>query len=67
MFYQRTWYFQEQNSGKPTYKNTRFYKEGIVGNHKSFMSSMNITINEEYDDDFHVPTLYWIPNLHKNT
>ena len=27
------------------------------------MSSMNIPINEEYDD---LPTLYWIPKLHKN-
>jgi hypothetical protein len=29
----------------------------------SFMSSMNILINEEYDD---LSTLYWIPKLHRN-
>jgi hypothetical protein len=34
-----------------------------LANHKSFTSSMNIPINEEYDD---LPTLYWIPKLHKN-
>jgi hypothetical protein len=29
----------------------------------AFMSSMNIPINEEYDD---LSTLYWIPKLHRN-
>jgi hypothetical protein len=29
----------------------------------AFMSSMNIAINEEYDD---LSTLYWIPKLHRN-
>jgi hypothetical protein len=33
-------------SGKP-YKNTSFDKEDILANHKSFMSSLNIPINEE--------------------
>lgn len=31
VFHHRTWYFQEQNSGNSTYKNTSFYKEGILG------------------------------------
>jgi hypothetical protein len=35
-----------KNSGKH-YKNTNFDKEDILANHKSFMSSMNIPINEE--------------------
>ena len=35
-----------KNSGKP-YKNTNFDKEDILANHKSFMSSLNIPINEE--------------------
>jgi hypothetical protein len=34
-----------KNSGKP-YKKTNFDKEDILANHKSFMSSMNIPINE---------------------
>jgi hypothetical protein len=29
----------------------------------AFMSSMNIPINEEYDD---LSTIYWIPKLHRN-
>jgi hypothetical protein len=35
------------NSGK-SYKNTNFDKEDILANHKSFMSSLNIPINEKY-------------------
>jgi hypothetical protein len=35
-----------KNSAKP-YKNTNFDKEDILANHKSFMSSLNIPINEE--------------------
>jgi hypothetical protein len=35
-----------KNSGKP-YKNTNFDKEDILANHKSFVSSLNIPINEE--------------------
>ena len=35
-----------KNSGKP-YKNTNLDKEDILANHKSFVSSLNIPINEE--------------------
>jgi hypothetical protein len=35
-----------KNSGKP-YKNTNFDNEDIKANHKSFMSSLNIPINDE--------------------
>jgi hypothetical protein len=38
-----------KNSGKP-YKNTNFDKEDILANHKSFMSYLNIPINEENCD-----------------
>jgi hypothetical protein len=42
-----------KNSGKP-YKNTNFDKEDILANHKSFISSLNIPINDhiitEYSD-----------------
>ena len=37
----------------------RFY----LANQMSFMSSINILINEGYDD---LSTLYWIPKLHRN-
>ena len=53
-----TWVSKElgisKNSDNPTYKNTSCDKEEILANHKSFVSSMNIQINEEYDD---LPTL----------
>ena len=35
-----------KNSSKP-YKNNNLDKEDILANHKSFMSSLNIPINEE--------------------
>ena len=58
MFNQRIWCLQS------LYKNTSFDKEEILESHKLFMSSMNIPINEEYDD---LHTLYWITKLHQNT
>ena len=51
-----------KNSGRP-YKNTYFDKEDILANHKSFMSSLNIPINEEKCE---LSTLYWIPKFQKN-
>jgi hypothetical protein len=40
-----------KNSGKP-YKNTNFDKEDILANHKSFMSSLNIPIKNQYLDRY---------------
>jgi hypothetical protein len=51
-----------KNTGKP-YKNTKFDKEDILANHKSFMSSLNIPIN---DGNCELSTLYWIPKFQKN-
>ena len=51
-----------KNSGK-LYKNTSFDKEDILANHKSFMSLLNIPINEE---NCKLSTLYWIPEFQKN-
>ena len=51
-----------KNSGKP-YKNTNFDKENILANYKSFMSSLNIPINEE---NYELSTLYWTPKSQKN-
>ena len=44
-------------------KNTNFDKEDIFENHKSFMSSLNIPIN---DENCELSTLYWIPKFQKN-
>jgi hypothetical protein len=38
-------------------------KEDILTNHKSFMSSLNIPINEE---NCELSTLYWTPKSQKN-
>jgi hypothetical protein len=38
-------------------------KNRFLANQMAFVSSMNILINEEYDD---LSTLYWIPKLHRN-
>jgi hypothetical protein len=43
-----------KNSGKPNI-DTNFDKEDILANHKSFMSSLNIPINEE---NYELSTLY---------
>ena len=51
-----------KNPGKP-YKNTSFDKEDILANHNSFMSLLNIPINEE---NCKLSTLYWIPEIQKN-
>jgi hypothetical protein len=47
----------------PTYQHSTFAKEDIISNHMSVISSFGITINEE---DYDLPSLYWIPKLHKN-
>ena len=51
-----------KNSGKP-YKITNFDKEDNLTNHTSFMSSLNIPINEE---NCELCTLYLIPKFQKN-
>ena len=51
-----------KNSGK-LYKNTNFDKKDILGNHKSFMLSLNIPINEE---NCELSTLYRISKFQKN-
>jgi hypothetical protein len=53
----------EQKNSAKSYKNTNFDNEDILANHKTFMSSLNIPINEEYCELF---TLCWIPKFQKN-
>ena len=49
-------------SSNTTYKPTSFDKDEILANHRSFMTSLNITSGKESGD---LPYLYWIPKLHK--
>ena len=44
-----------------TYKPTSF-KDEILDNHRSFMTSLSIPSGKESDD---LPYLYWMPKLHK--
>ena len=45
-----------------TYKPITLSKDEILTNHRSVLSSFNISPSHE---DSHLPSLYWIPKLHK--
>jgi hypothetical protein len=47
----------------PTCWNTSYDKEEHLGDHKSYISSLNILVNKENDD---LSSWYWITKLHKN-
>ena len=49
--------------GNPTYTPTALSKEEILQNHKSVLTSFNINTSQ---DNLDLPSLYWIPKLHKN-
>ena len=46
----------------PTYTPTTLTNEEILDNHKSVLFSFGISTKDEGLD---LPSLYWIPNLHK--
>ena len=48
--------------GNPTYTPIIIPKEDILENHKSVLSSFGICVN---DDNCELPSIYWIPKLHK--
>ena len=48
--------------GNPTYTPTTLTKEEIIDNHKSVLFSFGINVKDEECD---LPSLYWIPKLHK--
>ena len=50
------------NPANTTYKKVNFSKDEILSNHISFMTSNNINLTSE---DHNLPSLYWIPKLHK--
>ena len=53
----------ENNSSDKTYTATTLSKEEIVENHKSVLSSFCLSTK---DDDCDLPSMSWIPKLHKN-
>jgi hypothetical protein len=48
--------------GNPTYTSTTLTKEEILDNHMSVLCSFGISTK---DEDLDLPSLYWIPKLHK--
>ena len=52
----------DNSSTNNTYKRVSFSKDEIISNHTSFMASCNINMSSE---DYNLPSLYWIPKLHK--
>ena len=50
------------SNGNPTYTATTLSKEEIINNHKSVINSFGLNIKDESCD---IPSLYWIPKLHK--
>ena len=54
---------QDKSSKSQTYTETTLSKQEIIDNHKSVLSSFNIATK---DDDYELPSMYWIPKLHKD-
>ena len=52
----------DDESGNPTYTLTTIPKEDIINNHISVLSSFGVTVS---DDNSNLPSIYWIPKLHK--
>jgi hypothetical protein len=48
--------------GHPTYSQTTLKKEDIMDNHRSVLCSFGISTK---DEELDLPSLYWIPKLHK--
>ena len=51
------------SDGNPTYTRSTFAKDEIIDNHMSVLSSFGISFPKE---DCDLPSLYWIPKLHKD-
>jgi len=50
------------NTGNPTNTPTSLSKDEILSNRKPVISSFGLSVKDDYVD---LPSLYWIPNLHK--
>ena len=53
----------ENGVGNPTYTHTCLTKDEILSNHKGVLNSFVINTTKE---DLGLPSLYWIPKLHKD-
>jgi hypothetical protein len=52
----------DNSLGNPTYTPTTLTKEKILDNHRSVLCSFGISTK---DEELDLPSLYWIPKLHK--
>jgi hypothetical protein len=52
----------DNSLGNPTYTPTTLTKEEILENHRSVLCSFTISTK---DEELNLPSLYWIPKLHK--
>jgi hypothetical protein len=52
----------DNSLGNPTYTLTTLTKEEILDNHRSVLCSFGISTK---DEELDLPSLYWIPKLHK--
>ena len=52
----------DNSLGNPTYTQTTLTKEEILDNHRSVLCSFGISTK---DEELDLPSLYWIPKLHK--
>jgi len=52
----------DNSLGNPTYTPTTLTKEEILNNHRSVLCSFGISTK---DEELDLPSLYWIPKLHK--
>jgi len=50
------------NTGNLTNTPTSLFKDEIISNHKTAISSFGLSIKDDYVD---LPSLCWIPKLHK--
>ena len=53
----------DQDKQSQTYKNLKTSDANIVKRHVKYMSQHNIEVT---DDQKRLPSLYWIPQMHKN-
>jgi hypothetical protein len=52
----------DNSLGNPTYTTTTLTKEEILDDHRSVLCSFRISTK---DEELDLPSLYWIPKLHK--
>ena len=56
-------YDSDNRNASSTYQRTNLTKSEILINHRSALSSFGVNTK---DDDIDLPSLYWVPKLHKD-